>query len=324
MDMNVAKVVAIILILQGVCPGRAQLQCGSGAGNKVCSGGLCCSKYGYCGTSDAYCGNGCQSGRCTGSSGGGGGGSTGGTPSGQGISSIITNSVFDNMLKHRNEQSCPAHGFYTYSAFLNAASSFKEFGTTGDLATQKKELAAFFAQTSHETTGGWSSAPDGPYSWGLCFKEEQNPSSTYCSVGTWPCASGKSYHGRGPMQISWNYNYGQAGKAIGFDGINQPELVSQDPTISFKTAIWFWMTAQSPKPSSHAVMVGQWQPTSNDRAANRQPGFGLTTNIINGGIECGHANDGSVQDRIGYYKRYCSILGVDPGSNLDCANQRSF
>lgn len=27
-----------------------------------------------------------------------------------------------------------------------------------------------------------------------------------------PCVPGKSYHGRGPMQLSWNYNYGQVGQ----------------------------------------------------------------------------------------------------------------
>ncbi|KAJ7541377.1 hypothetical protein O6H91_10G057000 [Diphasiastrum complanatum] len=320
---QMAKMMTVILILQGLISlGGAQLQCGSSAGNQVCSGGLCCSKFGYCGSTDAYCGDGCQSGGCTAGSSPSGGG--GGTPSGQGVSSIITSNLFESMLKHRDDQSCKAHGFYTYNSFINAASSFQGFGTTGDLATQKRELAAFFAQISHETTGGWSAAPDGPYSWGLCFKDENNPPSDYCRTGTWPCATGKSYHGRGPIQISWNYNYGPAGQVIGFDGINQPELVSTDATISFKTAIWFWMTAQSPKPSSHDVMVGKWQPTSSDSAANRLPGFGLTTNIINGGIECGHGNDASVQDRIGFYNRYCSLLGVDPGSNLDCANQKSF
>ena len=38
------------------------------------------------------------------------------------------------------------------------------------------------------------------------------------------------------------------------------------------------------KPSCHAVMTGTWQPSSADSAANRQPGFGTTTNIINGGV----------------------------------------
>uniref|UniRef100_A0A3Q7HAM9 Glycoside hydrolase family 19 catalytic domain-containing protein n=1 Tax=Solanum lycopersicum TaxID=4081 RepID=A0A3Q7HAM9_SOLLC len=37
-----------------------------------------------------------------------------------------------------------------------------------------------------------------------------------------------------------------------------------------------------------------------------------------------HVNDNWVKDRIGYYRMYCEILGVSPGHNLDCSNQRHF
>jgi hypothetical protein len=40
----------------------ANAQCG---GRKKCGGGLCCSKYGYCGRGRDYCGVGCQSGPCS-------------------------------------------------------------------------------------------------------------------------------------------------------------------------------------------------------------------------------------------------------------------
>ncbi|KAH0673823.1 hypothetical protein KY290_019509 [Solanum tuberosum] len=114
-----------------------------------------------------------------------------------------------------------------------------------------------------------------------------------------------------------NYNYGPCGRAIGADLLNNPDLVATDPVISFKTAIWFWMTTQLPKPSCHDVIIGRWNPSAGDRAANRLPGFGVITNIINGGLECGRGNDNRVQDRIGFYRRYCGILGVSPGDNLD-------
>ena len=52
-----------------------------------------------------------------------------------------------------NDNACPARGFFTYDAFITAAKFFPSFGNTGDLATRKKEIAAFFGQTSHETTG---------------------------------------------------------------------------------------------------------------------------------------------------------------------------
>uniref|UniRef100_N1R5P5 chitinase n=1 Tax=Aegilops tauschii TaxID=37682 RepID=N1R5P5_AEGTA len=174
-------------------------------------------------------------------------------------------------------------------------------------------------------TGGWPAAPDGPYAWGYCFKQEQGSPGSYCEPKPeWPCASGKKYYGRGPIQLSWNYNYGPAGRAIGVDLLNNPDLVAADATVSFKTALWFWMTAQANKPSSHAVITGQWTPSGTDNAAGRVPGYGVITNIINGGLECGRGQDDRVANRIGFYKRYCDVLGVGYGNNLDCYNQRPF
>ncbi|KAL2906455.1 Endochitinase [Bienertia sinuspersici] len=36
-------------------------QCGRQAGGARCGRGLCCSQYGYCGSTRRYCGRGCQS-----------------------------------------------------------------------------------------------------------------------------------------------------------------------------------------------------------------------------------------------------------------------
>ena len=69
------------------------------------------------------------------------------------VSSLISASLFDQMLKYSNDPRCKSNGFYTYNAFIAAAQSFNGFGTTGDDTTRKRELAAFLAQTSHETTG---------------------------------------------------------------------------------------------------------------------------------------------------------------------------
>lgn len=122
-----------------------------------------------------------------------------------------------------------------------------------------------------------------------------------------------------------NYNYIQCGEALGVDLYNNPDLVAQDPVISFKTAIWFWMTPQSPKPSCHDVITGKWVPSASDNSAGRRPGYGLITNIINGGIECGHkGHTDAVEDRIGYYKTFAGMLGVDYGANLDCYEQMPF
>jgi len=69
-----------------------------------------------------------------------------------GQQSIITRQVFESMLSHRGDSGCQG-AFYTYDAFTKAAARFPAFGTTGDDRTRRRELAAFFGQTSHETTG---------------------------------------------------------------------------------------------------------------------------------------------------------------------------
>nr|GMC59819.1 chitinase [Ipomoea batatas] len=306
---------ALALFSIVILASEAQEQCGRQAGGALCPRGLCCSQYGFCGNDSEYCSpsSGCQS-QC----------STSGAGAGD-VSSIISQAVFDDMLKYRDDSRCHAPGFYTYDAFIAAAKSFGEFATTGDLDTRKREVAAFLGQTSHETTGGWDDAPDGRYAWGYCFLQEGGD-DPYCNVTQeWSCAPGKKYFGRGPIQISYNYNYGQAGKALGYDLINNPDLVATDPTVSFKTAFWFWMTPQGAKPSCHDVITGKWSPSPSDTAAGRVPGYGLVTNVINGGVECGPQGEHDKEaDRIGFYKRYCDIFGVGYGDNLDCSTQTPY
>ena len=106
------------------------------------------------------------------------------------VASIVTEKRYGDIFKHKDDTACPAHGFYNYTSFLLAAARFPEFGGDGDAATRKREVAAFLAQISHETTGGWPTAPDGPYAWGLCFKEEISK------------ATSPPYYGRGPIQLT--------------------------------------------------------------------------------------------------------------------------
>lgn len=218
---------------------------------------------------------------------------------------------------------------------------YATFAGEGDLATRKRELCAFLANISQETTGGWPTAPGGQYAWGLYFREEQGFEGTN-NIGyriddaTYPPAPGKSYHGRGPIQLSYNYNYGQVSEFIFGDKnvlLANPERVIEDGVIAFETAIWFWMTQQYPKPSCHDVMIpGKWIPTSEQSVQGLRPGFGATVNIINGGIECGSGSENNkVLSRIGHYQRYTGLKGVslelDGGNNTvncGCANMLPF
>lgn len=101
--------------------------------------------------------------------------------------------------------------------------------------------------------------------------------------------------------------------------------MENDLVVSFKTAIWFWMTEQPPTSFCHEAMIGAWVRTSADISAGLVPGYGMCTNMINGGVKCGgNGPDARVEDRIGFYKRYCDIYGISYGDKLDCYGMRPF
>jgi chitinase len=223
-----------------------------------------------------------------------------------------------------------ANALYAYDALISAAAAYPDFGTTGTGEQRRREVAAFLGNAAHETTGGWPAAPGGPEAWGLYFIEEvgceAGACSQYCDASNtlYPCAPGKTYHGRGPIQLSWNYNYGALGETLGLPLLEHPEMVTSDGRVAFETALWFWMTEQLPKPSAHDVMVGRWSPTGADTSAGRAPGFGMTVNIINGGLECGIAADERVLDRVRFYRHFTELSGTTAGDNLECATMQSY
>lgn len=136
----------------------------------------------------------------------------------------------------------------------------------------------------------------------FCYIEEINGASRdYCDRNNtqYPCVEGRRYHGRGPMQLSWNYNYGPAGQSIGFDGLNNPETVATDPVVSFRAAFWHWMN------NVHSIITSG-------------RGFGATIRAINGALECDGNNPATVTARVNYYTDYCNQLGVSPGNDLTC------
>lgn len=265
---------ALFLVAAAGLSSRSAADCG-------CSAGLCCSKYGYCGNGDAYCGSGCREGPCYSSS--------GGTTSGVSVADVVSDAFFNGIVAQA-QAGCIGTGFYTRSAFLAAANANPTFGTSGSQDDSKREIAAFFAHVTHETGS-------------FCFIDENGPnaSDSYCDTtkaDQWPCNPSKSYHGRGPLQLTWNYNYGAAGRSIGFDGLGSPETLAQDATVSFKAALWFWMT------NVHSV-VGQ--------------GFGATIAAINGDVECGGKRPDLVNARVNLYTQYCQQLEVSTGGGaLTC------
>ncbi|KAK4370115.1 hypothetical protein RND71_009592 [Anisodus tanguticus] len=53
--------VVIVMILALLLTTTSAQQCGRQARGRSCANGLCCSQYGFCGTTRDYCGVGCQS-----------------------------------------------------------------------------------------------------------------------------------------------------------------------------------------------------------------------------------------------------------------------
>jgi len=72
-------------------------------------------------------------------------------------------------------------------------------------------------------------------------------------------------------------------------------------------------------------MSGEWTPTPSDLNMGRDAGYGMTTNIINGGLECNMPTNAKVEDRVGFYKRYADILNVAVDeSTMYCDQMRSY
>ncbi|MGW3508943.1 glycoside hydrolase family 19 protein [Streptomyces sp. NPDC000994] len=210
----------------------------------------------------------------------------GGNPSGF----VVSEAQFNQMFPNRNS-------FYTYSGLTAALSAYPGFAGTGSDTTRKQEAAAFLANVNHETGG-------------LVYVVEQNTANYphYCDWNQpYGCPAGQAaYYGRGPIQLSWNFNYKAAGDALGIDLLNNPWLVQNDASVAWKTGLWYWNTQSGPGTMTpHAAMVNG-------------AGFGQTIRSINGSLECDGRNPAQVQSRVDAYQRFASILGVSPGNNLYC------
>ncbi|WJV44312.1 chitinase [Streptomyces flavofungini] len=203
---------------------------------------------------------------------------------------IVSESQFDQMFPSRNP-------FYTYNGLTAALSAYPGFTNTGSDTVRRQEAAAFLANVSHETGG-------------LVHIVEQNQANYphYCDkTQPYGCPAGNDkYYGRGPIQLSWNFNYKAAGDALGIDLLHNPDLVQNDAAVAWKTGLWYWNTQNGPGTMTpHNAMVNG-------------AGFGETIRSINGSLECNGGNPGQVQSRIDKYKAFTQILGVDPGANLSC------
>ncbi|UNK20675.1 chitinase [Paenibacillus sp. N3/727] len=216
-----------------------------------------------------------------------------------------------------------------------------DFGTflkEGFKKDRKSELAAFLANLAHETGGGWATAPGGELKWGLFWNENiagrtgvnMDPFVDPASSDLYPGVKDKRYYGRGPIMLSWNFNYGLFSSIIYGDKnvlLSKPEIVAADGRVGFMTAILFWMTPQAPKPSAHDVIINKWKPSKVDFAKGLgQPGFGITIMVLNGlEANMGETEGSPVKRRAGHYRDITSRMGVDITSEkIDTLGMKPF
>jgi predicted chitinase len=142
----------------------------------------------------------------------------------------------------------------------------------GEINTPKRQ-AAFIAQIAHESCE-------------LKYMQEIASGAAYegrVDLGNVQKGDGIRFKGRGPIQLTGRKNYYLAGKCLGLNLVDNPEIAAT-PEIGFKIAVWFW--------NMHGL---------NSFADNCK--FDDITRKINGGL------NGKTQ-RDAYYAIAKKILGV--------------
>ncbi|WP_394199951.1 glycoside hydrolase family 19 protein [Shewanella waksmanii] len=260
------------------------------------------------------------------------------------LESILTEAQFEFLFAVRAPE-------YTYQGLLQAAAKFPALcGTYTDGrdsdAICRKSLATMFAHFAQETGAHDQYRSEPEWRQGLYWVREVGWDETKrggynmeCNPDTWqgqqwPCGtfsdgSYKSYFGRGAKQLSYNYNYGPFSDAMFGDVsvlLNNPEKVA-DTWLNLASAVFFFTYPQPPKASMLHVIDGTWQPNDHDLSLGLTPGFGLTTHIINGGIECGAGSEKPQSvNRISYYQSIAQYLGVPIAADeqLGCKSMKPF
>ena len=150
----------------------------------------------------------------------------------------------------------------------------REAMAEGSINTPLRQ-AAFLSQLAHESGE-------------LRYSEEIATGTLYegrTDLGNTQPGDGRRYKGRGPIQLTGRLNYRAAGRSLGLELEEHPELAAE-PTVGFRVAVWYWVT--------------RGLNTLADRGTAEA--FGAITRAINGGI------NGLAQREV-YYRAARKALG---------------
>ena len=160
-----------------------------------------------------------------------------------------------------------------------------------------------------------------------------------CDPGTWqaeawPCPADTKYFGRGPKQLSYNYNYGPFSYIIYGDVnplLQTPAQVTEG-WLAFASAVYFFMQPRPPKPSMFELIYGYWTPPAGSSSEDPGSDFGTSIMIINGGIECGGSKaTAQAANRVKYYAGFMDYFGLQgkivdshKSTSMSCAKMLAF
>ena len=147
------------------------------------------------------------------------------TTIGKGVKAAVDSGVFDT-TPHRRSKSKNIEG--------NKAAMIAEMDTQGII--DPKERAMLMAQVDHESGGFKYTKELGQDSY---FDQYDAGTKKGNDLGNTEKGDGLKYKGRGLIQLTGKANYAAAGKDLGLDLINHPELAETSENAA-KTAMWFW------------------------------------------------------------------------------------
>jgi predicted chitinase len=123
-----------------------------------------------------------------------------------------------------------------------------------------------------------------------------------CSNGS--CSYGK-YYGRGPLQLTHDYNYREAAQALKDSSIfDNPDKVAT-PEVGWPTSVWFWKKNVAPVLQQNSA-IDSYK-------------FGFSIKVINGALEC-PAND-KAQNRLKIFNKVLEVWDIaknSPGKMDGC------
>jgi chitinase len=150
--------------------------------------------------------------------------------------------------------------------------------------TTKRELAMFLSQILWESGG-------------LIYLAEIICLQNGCA-GSYQTAddyAGQRYYGRGYIQLTWSYNYRAASQDLYNDLrlYTNPNQVALNDNIAWAVSFWYWKKNVHSRPG---VSSGQ---------------FGVTTNAINGALECSGPYQDKARKRFDIYKKVLAAFGIN-------------